>query len=499
MRVAFHPGSGLAIVGPGGAGLLEARSDDPLVQVLMSALESTNPDVGHLAKRLTELGVGGLPPFGIVLNRGDEVTALVHGAVGGSIGVGDTAESLDASNVATWIERTITRGPVRLALAEADLPSGDLWIDGGIVPAGAISVSDERWKRAEGDTEPLVADASDESQASIEARESDEVDLEPLDIEPTAEETATSDEAHEDSDGPLLAVDDSEGSENEVAEFDFTHLVDHTVYRDSRDAEVRQEEPADVTGDDLASGEAEPGEPEEASLDLGPASAVTIAPDPTETTPGLIDWVPSADDQEYGRSEEGAGAEQVAAAPASSQSQGDHDGRTEARGPGGLRRQPTVPGAQSDPRLVNGVLCPQGHPNSPVADRCMICREILTDRSVRRMERPSLGRLVLPSGEIVEVDRPIVLGRMPVATELIGGEVPLTVTIDDDVVTRNHAQILIDEWHVLIVDLESTNETMVTIPGQAPRVLAPHDPCVLLPGTTIDLGGFGPVVFEGPG
>ena len=428
----------------------------------------------------------------------------MHGAVIGTIGEGEDAETVDPTGVATWIERVVSDRRVVFTLAGHSSPGGALWIDGGIVPAGAIGVGDEEPVKSE----DLAGDPDSEIPGPMPPHLAggdvvDVAEITPMEIHVTQE--VVHDEPDALDERPAIADPEDniaaspDVDEGEVAEFDFTHLVDHTVYRDSRDAEVRPNEPELLVESAPTSGELEEAQEVEASsVATGPGSE-TIPPEPTESIPALIDSVPQAGESGPVPIRRGADlAPPVGGVPFGDRP-GDHDGHTVARGSGGNQSPSGGPAGDADPKLVNGVLCPQGHANSPVADRCMICREVLTDRAVRRMARPALGRLVLPSGEMVEIDRPVVIGRMPVATELIGGEVPLTVKIDDDVVTRNHAQILIDEWHVLIVDLDSTNETMVTIPGQTPRVLVPHDPCVLLAGTVIDLGGFGPVVFEGPG
>jgi len=112
------------------------------------------------------------------------------------------------------------------------------------------------------------------------------------------------------------------------------------------------------------------------------------------------------------------------------------------------------------------------------------------------VERPPLGRLRLPSGDHVLVSSPIVLGRNPVAVGLIRDEVPQNVVLDDELVSRNHAQITIEGWSVLISDLHSTNQTTIVLPGQTPRVVSDEESVLIIFGTEIYLGDFGPIVYE---
>jgi len=65
---------------------------------------------------------------------------------------------------------------------------------------------------------------------------------------------------------------------------------------------------------------------------------------------------------------------------------------------------------------------------------------------------PGMGSIVLPSGQRVDLsDRVISVGRLP----------ECTIAINDSNISRNHAEIRAGKSSYLVVDLNSTNGTMV--------------------------------------
>jgi pSer/pThr/pTyr-binding forkhead associated (FHA) protein len=54
-------------------------------------------------------------------------------------------------------------------------------------------------------------------------------------------------------------------------------------------------------------------------------------------------------------------------------------------------------------------------------------------------------------------------------------------------ISRSHVEVSLDEWHVVVADLNSTNGTTVTAPGQAPVRLRPHEPIPIEPNTEVNL------------
>jgi pSer/pThr/pTyr-binding forkhead associated (FHA) protein len=109
--------------------------------------------------------------------------------------------------------------------------------------------------------------------------------------------------------------------------------------------------------------------------------------------------------------------------------------------------------------------------------------------------------LRLPTGDVVTLDRGVLLGRSPkVNAELDAAARPhlVRVTSPQNDISRNHVEIVLEGWHVLIRDLGSTNGTTVTLPGQQPVRLRPSDQQVLEPGTVITLADEVAITYEVP-
>lgn len=98
----------------------------------------------------------------------------------------------------------------------------------------------------------------------------------------------------------------------------------------------------------------------------------------------------------------------------------DHDGHTVLSSdlPAG---PPEKAGTQASPEHVNkpvsapivlGRMCPQDHANPPTNSRCSICGSEMSS-SPLEVRRPSLGRMRLSNGSVVELDRAVIVGRQP--------------------------------------------------------------------------------------
>ncbi len=139
----------------------------------------------------------------------------------------------------------------------------------------------------------------------------------------------------------------------------------------------------------------------------------------------------------------------------------DHDGLTRAGG------------------SEQGPLPPPGIPGQPPAPDVMA--------------RP-VAKLVFSSGETVEVDRPVLVGRAPEAQGAPSSEQPLLVTVPSpqQEISSTHLEVRAgsgaDHGAAVVTDLGSTNGTVLVQPGLAPEDLRPGVAVQLLPGAIIDLG-----------
>ena len=141
----------------------------------------------------------------------------------------------------------------------------------------------------------------------------------------------------------------------------------------------------------------------------------------------------------------------------------DHDGNTVAGGwdPSQFaRQQPGIPGQPQAPSVTA----------QPVA------------------------RLVFSSGETIDVDRAVLIGRAPEARRFTATDQPRLVTVPSphQEISSTHVEVRpgsgADHGSAVVTDLGSTNGTVLTQPGLAAEDLQPGMAVQLLPGAVIDLG-----------
>jgi hypothetical protein len=142
---------------------------------------------------------------------------------------------------------------------------------------------------------------------------------------------------------------------------------------------------------------------------------------------------------------------------------GGHDGLTQAGnwGPDELARsQPGIPGQPPAPNVLA----------QPVA------------------------RLTFSSGEVVAVDRAVIVGRAPEARRFTTTEQPRLITVPspNQEISSTHLEIRpgagADHGSAVATDLGSTNGTVLQQPGLPSEDLKPGIAVQLIPGAIIDLG-----------
>jgi hypothetical protein len=197
---------------------------------------------------------------------------------------------------------------------------------------------------------------------------------------------------------------------------------------------------------------------------------VTAEPEVGQETP--LDDDPPTNPQQYaeraGTAETAGPAETgpqpvVAAAEPAADSSVEHDGLTRAGNwnPGDFARsQPGIPGQPPAPSVLA----------APVA------------------------RLTFSSGDVVEVDRAVIVGRAPEARRFTSTEQPRLVNVPspNQEISSTHLEIRpgagADHGSAVVTDLGSTNGTVLVQPGLPPEDLHPGIAVQLLPGSIIDLG-----------
>ncbi|NJC21828.1 hypothetical protein BJ994_000904 [Arthrobacter pigmenti] len=183
----------------------------------------------------------------------------------------------------------------------------------------------------------------------------------------------------------------------------------------------------------------------------------------------------------------------------------DHDGQTVMRSD--LRDQTNTAQAQAPDvpetrpgtgPLVLARLCAQGHANPPEASACGVCSQAL-ETDPREVHRPSLGIMRVSTGEVVELDQSLIIGRQPSVSRVQGRGMPklVQVTSAGGDISRSHVEVRLDGWHVLLCDLKATNGTVLIRSGHPPRRLGEGETAFLLDGDVAQLGDEIFLRFEG--
>lgn len=194
---------------------------------------------------------------------------------------------------------------------------------------------------------------------------------------------------------------------------------------------------------------------------------------------GLIDAVPSFSEP------------QPVAVPMQAETAADEISHTVDRS-----RLPRQPAESRAPTVLAGY-CPAGHLSPPHAAVCRLCGAAMPNQPGFEIPRPALGVLRMSTGDMVTLDRGVVLGRAP-QTDVTGEDRPHVVRLKspENDISRNHAEIVLDGWHVYVKDLGSVNGTEVTLPGQRPIRLREHELQLLENGARVTLADEVTLTFE---
>ncbi|MBT2520523.1 FHA domain-containing protein [Arthrobacter sp. ISL-28] len=199
----------------------------------------------------------------------------------------------------------------------------------------------------------------------------------------------------------------------------------------------------------------------------------------------------------------------VASAPAEAPAlpylaEGDHDGQTVFKSDliDASAQTQAAPGAApgvtpgDGPRVLARV-CGSGHANPPTSGQCSTCGALLPDVAVQ-VPRPRLGRLRLSTGEVIELEESLVIGRQPSVSRVQGGAMPRLVQVASPGgdISRSHVEVRLEGWHVMLCDLKATNGTVLVREGQPPRRLAQNEMAIVLDGDIAQLGDDVSLRFE---
>ena len=146
---------------------------------------------------------------------------------------------------------------------------------------------------------------------------------------------------------------------------------------------------------------------------------------------------------------------------------------------------------------VLAVYCPSLHLTAAHSATCRVCGVPVAQQDAVPIPRPPLGVLRLPNGDQVVLDKGVLFGRVAQA-DPSAPERPheIRLTTPDNEISRNHAEVVLDGWNVLVRDLGSMNGTTVALPGREPLRLRSNDLFPLEPNSVICLAEQLEITFE---
>jgi hypothetical protein len=545
--VVVLPGEG---GGPDGA--------DPAAR-LWADLGAPGAGVAEVLGALTTSAVGGLkgvPPFAVVVltgaGTGEPASAHVVARGDGltvTIETGDGSQTVSGAGVISWTERVV-EGVTAVEVATGVSGFGSfaegLPVESGVVLAGVVRhqvvgpasssqllVEPVETPVATSSTpapSPLVERAPSPVAPApspvepVEAPASTSSPSEPAETSapmgtvtmvPASEETIT---PAEDNGGetpaPVPAPEPEPAADEGPDEDDYMHLWGATIAHGVEAAAVRPEAPEE--GEDESAPTPAPGPPAPPPPPSEPPASGPATPGPAQSgSDGMISGVPIAGVP--GWSPAAAHRAASVGAEAAAEDDDDHDGHTvmssaiaDLKAAASSPSAPKFTAANPNAPKILAVTCENGHPNPTARENCRECGSALSAEA-ELAPRPSLGRMVVSSGaatsgaagirggQVVELDRPVIVGRRPRTNNTSADQMPRLVTVSSPQqdISRSHTEISLEDWHVLVSDLATTNGTTLLRPGQPPRRLHPNEKELVSDGDVVDLGDGVTLTFEG--
>ncbi|MFE6736614.1 FHA domain-containing protein [Microbacterium sp. NPDC057650] len=108
------------------------------------------------------------------------------------------------------------------------------------------------------------------------------------------------------------------------------------------------------------------------------------------------------------------------------------------------------------------------------------------------------GRIRMSTGQVVELDRPVIIGRRPRSTRASGDNLPHLIAVDSPQqdISRSHLEIRPEAGSCVVIDLHTTNGSTLLRTGADPVRLHPGEQNVVVSGDTVDLGDGVTITFE---
>ncbi|GAA1978543.1 FHA domain-containing protein [Microbacterium pumilum] len=459
MSARYSPGAIPVVVTARGIVVLAADTSPTLVSRIWAQVGAGRGLAAVLEALTGAYGtsLSAIPPFAVVLAEGDAVRLAVRGDISVDIEMSTASERVSGTGVTTWSERVLT--DVTRVLVEAAKPTApaDLPISDGVVLAAVIEWS----PRDRPITEPVERPSAER------------------DLRPGAEPEATNEESES-----------TGAAEPDLG--DLTERADAAPARAAPAPAAASVPAAPAPEDEVVLDEADPPSQPIAAMPVPPSvsrTASELAPAPP--SPALIDsaavlsladadtLLPAESTFTVRHDDEAPDVELAASLAPAPVGVDDELGRTVIRGDGSSLPTPvlgdhdgeTISLAQAQALRAGGDPSAAAPPLAPPRP-------------------PAPGRLRLSTGQVVPLNRTVVLGRRPRSTRITGTDLPHLIAVESPQqdISRSHVELRVEGDSIIATDLNTTNGTLLLRSGSDPVRLHPGEPTVVVPGDILDLG-----------
>lgn len=485
--VIYRPGEWQVVVEDAGIAALPADASADKVVALSEMLRRGVPALTEVIDVLSGGAITGLGSFAVALIGPGGTRFAVRGAVTVSTGLD---EGFSGEDITTWSERYIAGEP-RFEIRIGDAADAvEYPIRSGVVLTSGVRVGEpftapEPEEVPEEDAEAALVVGGEQ------ADDAPEAGAEPLE------------EAEDAEDEPAAELEEDTAADAEPADEQTADVVEPEDASDvpSEDAASEESSPEDAQIAEPESAEEPASEPEpSASLD-GAAVSETITPDQMLLARAAADAAP---EQAAPAEEPDLGATitpDVAAtiAPPAADVDSPHVAETMAGFVTPIPPAPPLPGAmpQTDPAGDIG-----DHDGATIS--LAEARRLRAEAATSAPDAPteaipvfenapvaaSGARIRLSTGQVVDLDRTVIIGRKPRSTRTSGSTMPHLIAVDspESDISRNHLEVRPEGDSVVVIDLHTTNGSTLLRPGADPVRLHPGEQTLVLHGDVIDVG-----------
>lgn len=472
MRVNYRPGTWNALIREGALLVLPATADAALVADAWNGFDGIR-ELGPLVDLLTVRSGGSLsslPDFAAVVVDGDDVRVAVRGVPEIIVETADGQTRITGAEVTTWSERLV-RGATRVDVVVENADDAELPILGGVVRAATVAIdptAEASLSRIE--SAPVVAASPEPAPAS---------DAAPA-PSPALGAAESGDASASHGVGAGLGVAAAAAIAPVVVPAAVAPPAPVGLPSVGVVPPIAAVPPLGVVppaaGSPAATGNTQDEVEDESDLSATLLPERDIADTVMPEDDPAADGVEEAEEVDefdllFGQTIHRPAVESAAPADAEAAADvgiaGDHDGATISVAEARALRKNAAPVSPDAPTEALPVV-------------------------------PGGGRIRVSTGQVVTLDRTVIIGRRPRSTRASGANLPHLVAVESPQqdISRSHLEVRPEGDTVMVIDLHTTNGSTLLRSGADPVRLHPGEQTIVLSGDVVDLGDGVTVAFE---